>query len=201
MACPRRQAKLSGRAPLLQTAARHAHGHMFTWWRRDARTCCQAVPLVRPRRHAGVSKRKREQRASKPKPRASKPSAQAAGATALTIWTALAESSAGAATLRPTGANAELLPTGQRPAEERPSGPAAGAVEEEIEEICTPSVAADMRRERRAQGLDVGDEEEEGEEEEGEEEEDESFSYSAESYSGESGASDDEEGGFSFFGW
>jgi hypothetical protein len=74
-------------------------------------------------------------------------------------------------------------------------------VEEEIEEICTPSVAADMRRERRAQGLDVGDEEEEGEEEEGEEEEDESFSYSAESYSGESGASDDEEGGFSFFGW
>ena len=129
-----------------------------TWWRRDARTSCQAVvvlPAAKRRRRGGVSKSNRT----------------------LTVWKAppsIRAQSLGIDPAASLGREEHEPPAATNTAEPR---------DEEIEEICTPSVAADLRRERREQG--VGSEESEEESDEGEEEE-EYPGYSMESESDES---------------
>ena len=73
------------------------------------------------------------------------------------------------------------------------AAPQQASGEEEIEEICTPSVAADLRRERRAQGTGCEAESSEGEGEESEEGESDEFDSDA------SSASDDGIGAFPFY--
>ena len=74
------------------------------------------------------------------------------------------------------------------------AAPQQASGEEEIEEICTPSVAADLRRERRAQGTGCEAESSEGEGEESEEGESDEFDSDA------SSASDDGiQGAFPFY--
>ena len=76
------------------------------------------------------------------------------------------------------------------------AAPQQASGEEEIEEICTPSVAADLRRERRAQGMGCEGESSEGEGEESEEsEEGESDEFDSDA----SSASDGGIGAFPFY--
>ena len=76
------------------------------------------------------------------------------------------------------------------------AAPQQASGEEEIEEICTPSVAADLRRERRAQGMGREGESSEGEGEESEEsEEGESDEFDSDA----SSASEDGIGAFPFY--